>query len=84
MKRIGRNVVVLLSVLGLLAFAACGPSSAVAAKPAKAVKSAKTTEAPDELGKPKAAVDIKKMADMSDFDRPAGFLRKATPLKLPT
>jgi hypothetical protein len=29
-------------------------------------------------------VDIKKMADMSDFDRPAGFLRKATPLKLPT
>jgi len=73
MKRIGRNVVVLLSVLGLLAFAACGPSSAVAAKPAKAVKSAKTTEAPDELGKPKAAVDIKKMADMSDFD-PASWV----------
>ena len=72
MKRVGKGLVVLLTVFGLLFWASYVPSAVSAANPAKAAKSTKT-EAVDELGAPKAIVDIKKMSNMSDFD-PANWV----------
>ena len=73
MKRIFKSLVVFLSVLGLLAWAAYSPTASAAAKPAKESKHAKVQEVADELGKPKGFVDLKKMSDMTGFD-PANFV----------
>jgi ABC-type branched-subunit amino acid transport system substrate-binding protein len=64
MKRIGKSILLGLLFLVALSLTIYGPSPAVAAKADKPAKAA----APDPLGKPNAAFDVKKMADMSDFD----------------
>jgi len=76
MKNVGKGSVVLLCILTFLFWTVYSPSSATSATTAKAGKAAKTAkvkEAPDELGTPRAAVDVKKMSNMSDFD-PASWV----------
>jgi branched-chain amino acid transport system substrate-binding protein len=67
MKNIMKRLFVLLGLLCLLFLIVYSPSTALAAKANKASKEAKV-ETSEKLGKPNAAFDITKMANMSDFD----------------
>ncbi len=66
MKWMSKSFFVVVLIFAVLSLMAYSPSNVMAAK--KVDKKAAKVESSNELGKPNAAFDVKKMSNMSDFD----------------